>query len=427
MNGAGRSDNMDKREALDWLYGIDLHSIILGMDKITELLNRLGNPQDSFLSIHVAGSDGKGSTCAMLASVLSNAGIRTGMYTSPHIMEFNERISISGVPISDDDLADCISVVRKEVESMRENGMDCTFFEITTAIAFLYFKKMDVEYAVIEVGMGGRYDATNVIVPEVSIITNISMEHTDFLGDSIEKIAYQKAGIIKEGVPVVTVNRGAALDVIRDVAYGMDSELIVVSKPEIVSLQEDCTVMRYDGKEYTIGIPGDYQAMNASMVLEALAQLSCYEDIYDKIDEGLRKTVWPCRLQKIKDVPLIIDVSHTFEGSKIAFRNVSKIYGSVTAVFGLLSDKDIEGVSKNISTIASKVIVTVPDTPRAADPEKVRKEVSKYVMDVEFVPDVADAIDRAMEIRGDENILVTGSFYMAEGAMEWLKRTYAGY
>ncbi len=418
---------MQKDDAIEWLYGLTVHGIKLGLKNITELLNRLGNPQDSFRTIHVAGSDGKGSTCSMIASILSASGFRTGLYTSPHIIEFNERISVSGKQISDRDLAKYAKIVRDHIEDMRKDDMQCTFFEATTAMAFLYFRDKKVEYAVIEVGMGGRFDATNVIRPDVTVITNISMEHTEYLGSTIEEIAYQKAGIIKEGVPVITINKGPILEVIRDVAYGLDSELIIPDTPGLISLSKTSTKMEYKGIEYTIGVPGDYQIINASMALEAVRNLPDVDITTEDEIKGLSKLKWPCRLQKVKGMPMIIDVSHTFEGSKAAFKNIASIYGKVTVVFGLLSDKDIEGIAKNLSEIASKVIVTNPESERAANIDKVFKEVSKHVIDVEKIPNISDAIDRAMAIRGEENVLVTGSFFMSEGAMKWLKRTSAGY
>ena len=418
---------MKKDDAIEWLYGLTVHGVKLGLRNITELLHRLGDPQTSFKTIHVAGSDGKGSTCAMLHSILKASGIKAGLYTSPHIIDFNERISVAGRQISDRDIARYAKMVRDEIEDMRRNGMQCTFFEATTAMAFLYFRDRKVEYAVIEVGMGGRFDATNVITPEVCIITNISMEHMEYLGDTIEEIAYQKAGIIKENVPVVTVNGGTVLEVIRDVAYGFGSDIIMPEEPRLISQDESGIRMEYGGTEYLLGIPGDFQIQNASMVLEAVKCLSSWDRISGKVAKGLASVKWPCRMQKVDGLPLIIDVSHTNEGSKATFRNIGNIYGKVTAVFGVLSDKDIGGIARNLSTVASKVIVTNPVTERAADIETVRKEISRYVIDVEVVPDISDAIDRAMSVRGDENVLVTGSFYMAEGAMKWLRRTSAGY
>ncbi|MFA6803026.1 MAG: Mur ligase family protein, partial [Candidatus Methanomethylophilaceae archaeon] len=231
--------SINKEDALRWLYGLSVHGIKLGLINITELLKRVGNPQNSFRSIHVAGTDGKGSTCAMIDSVLRESGIRTGLYTSPHLIDFNERIAVSGRNVSDDELCALMDGMIPVVDDMQREGMQCTFFEVTTAIAFLHFARMKVEYAVVEVGMGGRFDATNLILPEVSVITNISLEHTAYLGDTVEKIAFEKAGIIKEKVPVITVNKGGPLEVIRTVASSKGSELIAIDDVSVISLEED--------------------------------------------------------------------------------------------------------------------------------------------------------------------------------------------
>ncbi len=413
---------MNKDEMTSWLYGLSVHGIKLGLANITELLRRLGNPQDSFKSIHVAGTDGKGSTCAMIESILRCSSIRTGLYTSPHILDFNERMRVCGTPITDDELEHYVSMIRDHVEDMRSHGMLCTFFEAATAIAFQFFKDKGVEYAVVEVGMGGRFDATNIIHPEVSVITNISMEHTEYLGDTLEKIAYEKAGIIKEGVPVITSNDGVALDVIKNVASSLHTDVTVVDDISILSLDERMTRARYKGQEYDINLVGRYQAKNASLAIEAASLLGSL-----RISEGLSKVYWPCRLQRMDDLPIIVDVSHTAAGSRVAFDAVKEIYGRVTVVFGILGDKDMDSISRNLSDIASKVIVTSPHSDRAAERSVVMDAITRYNHDVRYIEDIDEAIDTAMSVRNDGNVLITGSLFMAEGAMRWLRRTSVGY
>ncbi|MBO4551978.1 MAG: bifunctional folylpolyglutamate synthase/dihydrofolate synthase [Candidatus Methanomethylophilaceae archaeon] len=415
-----------KQDLLDWLYGLTVHGIKLGLTNTTELLHRLGDPQNSFRKVHVAGTDGKGSTSAIIASILESSGVRTGLYTSPHIIDFNERISVSGENITDSELSLFVSIIRPIVEDMRENGMQCTFFEVTTALAFLYFKERDVEYAVIEVGMGGRFDATNVIVPDVSVITNISMEHTEYLGHTIEKISAEKAGIIKARVPVVTINEGKPLDIIKENAEKLSARMITVNPPEVTSVSEDRTEFTYKGVKYTVMIPGRYQAANACMAIEAVGNLPRRERFIPNIQKGLRDVRWPCRMQKLDGLPIILDVTHTKAGSKVLAENIAEIYGKVTMVFGVLSDKDIDGIADNLSSIASKVIITTPISDRAADIGKVEETVRKYFETVIVEPSVFDAFDKGMEIRGEEQLLITGSFIMAEDALKWLKRTSAG-
>ena len=397
------------------------------MANITELLRRLGYPQNSFRKIHVAGTDGKGSTSAMIASILRRSGLKVGLYTSPHIIEFNERISINGENISDDDIRLLAGIIEPIVEDMRGIGMQCTFFEVTTALAFLYFKEKDVDYAVVEVGMGGRFDATNVIVPDVSIITTISVEHISYLGDTITKIAGEKSGIIKAKVPVVTVNVGEPLRVISEKAAEMNSPLIKVEDPESVQTKEDSVEFTYKGKRYAVGVPGSYQAVNASMAIEAIHQLPQSNRYIPHIQEGLKDVKWPCRMQKLKDQPIILDVTHTKAGSKVLANDISKIYGEVVTVFGALSDKDIKGILENIASVTTKLIITVPESERAADIEVIEKAARECMRDVTMIPNIYEARDYGMEVRGEQMLLITGSFIMAEDALKWLKRTSAGY
>ena len=418
-------DNDD--ELLKWLYGLSVHGIKLGLTNTTELLNRLGNPQNSFRKVHVAGTDGKGSTCVMMASILKESGFKTGLYTSPHIIEFNERISIDGVNVSDEEVRTLVSVIRPIVEDMGKAGMQCTFFEVTTAMAFLHFRENDVDYAVIEVGMGGRFDATNVITPDVSVITTISMEHTEYLGDTLDKIAGEKAGIIKERIPVVTNNEGMAYDVIFKKALEKGAQLFKVPDPQSITLTQDSTIFTYKGNDYTVGIPGKYQADNACLAIEAMSQIPYASKVIPHIHDGLKKARWPCRMQKLDDLPIILDVTHTKAGSKALAENIAKIYGKVTVVFGVLSDKDISGIAENLSTIASKIIITNPISERSADLKVVKKAVKAKIADVTVEPNIYDAFDKGMEMRGDELLLITGSFIMAEDALKWLKRTSAGF
>jgi len=420
------TSTVNKENTLQWLYGLSVHGIKLGLRNITELLRRLGDPQNSFRSVHVAGTDGKGSTCAMIDSVLRGSGIRTGLYTSPHLVDFNERIAVSGRHINDKELCALTDRIIPIVKGMEKEDMQCTFFEVTTAIAFLYFADMGVEYAVVEVGMGGRFDATNVIIPEVSVITNISLEHTMYLGDTIEKIAFEKAGIIKENVPVITMNRGSPLDVIREIASSKGSELIVVDDISVMSSEEDLVRMRYKSRDYVIGLPGDYQALNAAMAIEALGKISCSDKVKGHIGSGLKDVKWPGRMQKIDGMPIILDVSHTSAGSEVLVNNIQRIYGKVIVVFGVLNDKDIDSIARNLSKIASKMIITLPDTERATPLEYVNSIVSRYVDVAYQIDDVGKAIEKAMEIRGDEMILITGSLFMAGDSLKWLKKISAG-
>ncbi len=420
---------METGRFLEWLYGLQVHGVKLGLTNITELLRRMGNPQNEFRCIHVAGTDGKGSTCACIESILRVSGVRTGLYTSPHLTDFNERVRVCGDMISDEELSDLASEVVSIVEDMETQGMRCTFFEVTTAIAFLYFKRKGVEYAVVEVGMGGRFDATNVISPEVCVICNISLEHTEFLGDTIEKIAFEKAGIIKSGVPCVTLNSEPAFGVISKVASDRSSVLtrIVEDDIHILASSPDTLEFMYKEDSYKVSIPGRHQAKNASMAIVAVSELGIFDArLKDHIGEGLSSVSWPCRMQKLEGLPIIMDVTHTRAGAEELAKDISELYGKVLVVFGVLGDKDIEHIAQSIASITEKVVVTVPDSVRAAPLNCVLPVMKYLIPDVSEAGSVGEAIEIAMNARkGDEVILVTGSFYMAGDALRWLRRTYA--
>ena len=411
---------------LRWIEGLQVHGIKLGLRNIESLLHRMGDPQNTYRTIHVAGSDGKGSACAIAASILRASGFKVGLYTSPHIVRFNERISVNGEDISDDDLARTAARVRHFTDDMLESDIVCTQFEVITAMAFDYFRTRGVDIAVIEVGMGGRFDATNVIVPDVSIINNISLEHREYLGDTLEKIAFEKAGIIKEGVPAVTLNLEPALSVIRKIAEEKHSPFISVEPGDIEVIRSlpSGPVFRFRGREYTAGIPGRNTAKNASLAIAALGTLPDYaERIEDHVDEGVRSVRWPCRLQDIGR-GILADVTHTAAGSAGLASDVSEIYGRAVLVLGVLNDKDAESICRNLSAVASAVIVTAPACPRAKPAEETFRIMKAFFPDAELSDSVASALDRALELRKEgETVLVTGSFYMAEEALAWRNRT----
>ncbi|AGI48105.1 folylpolyglutamate synthase/dihydrofolate synthase [Thermoplasmatales archaeon BRNA1] len=411
---------------MKWLYGLQLNGIKLGLTNIRSLLRRMGNPQDSFPCIHVAGSDGKGSTCAIMASVLRAKGLRVGLYTSPHILEFRERITVNGEAISDADLSRIVGGARHFVDDMRESDMSCTFFEVTTAVAFQYFRERQVDVAVVEVGMGGRFDATNVIRPLVSVISNISMEHMEYLGDTIEKIAYEKAGIIKDGVPAVTINSGAALDVVSQAAAERNSPLTVIDAGSIAVTKnsERGVEFTYKGESYFVSIPGRNEAKNAVLALESLRAIGDrFGDLSEALAKGMGEVVWPCRME-LTDDDIILDVTHTRAGSDGLVRDISEIYGRTVLVFGILSDKDAPDICENLSKIASKVVVTAPDCPRARPAEETLAIMRRYVPGAQMAPSVGEAIELGLNIRmPGEKLLVTGSFYMVEEALRWKGRT----
>ena len=398
----------------EWSEGLKERGIRPGTERISELLKILGDPQDSFKTVHIAGSDGKGSISAMMYSILRSSGKRAGMFTSPHISKVNECISFDGTDISDAELNEIF--VKIMVAEVTTKG--CTFFEVLTAAAFLYFKERNAEYAVIEAGMGGKDDATNVIVPDISIITHIEKEHTAFLGNTEEEITRNKAGIIKSGVPVVTVNNRRILKILEEVSRKKGSELFRVNTKKIknVNVRPDGTSMEYCGSQYEIGIAGTCQAENAAVAIEASRVLRITENA---IGDGLKRTGWKGRMEHIGDV--ILDVAHTKDASMLLSKDILKMYGKVIVVFGVLNDKNITEMSKNIASMASDVIVTQPDTERALSADVLETIMKEYHPKVLKAPNVGEAMDIAEKIREARKIVVTGSFYMAGDVRKWLR------
>lgn len=407
-----------ERPNILWLESLSSRGIRPGLDNIRGLLAALGDPQKGIRTVHVAGSDGKGSVCCMLESILLSAGYRTGMFTSPHILRVNESIRIDGTDISDELFDDYLSKVRK---ASSDSGIECTNFEALTACALLAFRNEGVDIAIVEVGMGGRLDATNLVEPEVTVINGISLEHTRYLGPDIKSIASEKAGIMKAGVPCVTANTGEALRVIEERATELSCPLTIVDKDDITitELAPDHTTVRYGCGTYRIGMPGSYQGCNAAIAVEAVRLLKDAEKIVQFIPIGLDSTRWPVRMEKIEGLPLVVDGTHTKKGAEYLAKDISDIYGKVVLVTAMLEDKDLEGVAEILSGIATEVLVSAPDSPRAAPSETLASCYRKHHPDVTVCGSVGKAVEQAL--KKDGPILVTGSFRTAEECLRWLR------
>ena len=410
----------------EWLTGLDEKRIVPGLRNITELMRRLGDPQNDYRTVHVAGSDGKGSVCEMIYSVLRHSGIRVGKFSSPYIEDRNESISVDGEAIGDADLDSILSEVREKAEDMGPE-YPCTFFEVLTAAAYLWFSRCGVEYAVIETGMGGTLDATNVIVPDIAIITNVSMEHTRFLGNTLKEIASHKAGIMKEGVPTVTSAKGEALEVIRARASELGSELTVVEPAERKMMDIYGSDVVYKGESYRIGIPGSYQRENMALAVEAIRRLPIAGRLEGHIKEGIREARLSGRMETVLMIPMVVDGTHTVAGMKALCKDIKELYDKVLVVAGMLSDKNIDGMMSLLSSIADGMIVTAPDSERALPADELGKVASKYLDEVVVIDNEKDALDYAMETANVRTILVTGSFRMVEGAKRWLRTRSARY
>ena len=410
----------------DRLFALQGLGMKLNIDNIRELLDRLGNPQDSFRSVHVAGTNGKGSVSAMLSSVLTEAGYRTGLFTSPHLVRFNERIQVNGVQISDRDVERYFSILEPHMEAMAAESelKRITFFEATTAMAFLHFADMKVDYAVVEVGLGGRLDATNVITPELSVITPISLDHTRILGDRIEKIAGEKAGIIKEGVPVVMAeNPDEVVGVIEKIAAERSAPLTVVGKgPEITSSSYslrgvECTVKMPDGSvlELRSGMGGRHQIDNCATAGTAAWKLGVEKDA---IVSGLEKARWPGRMDVVRENPLlIIDGCHNRAGAESLLETLKKEgVEKMTFLMAFSSERRERDILHVLEPMMARLIITAPDNPRSTPVEeavRIAKEVLENRVKMEKVDTVKEALNRI----GESNACIAGSLYLVGEVM----------
>lgn len=421
---------MNNTDTLSWLYAFTSKGIKLDLENTVELLKMVGDPHLKMKHIHVGGTDGKGSICACIFSIMMHSGQKTGLYTSPHIIEFNERISVNGQTISDEELTVLANELRPAVEDMESRGYFPTFFEVTTVLAFMHFRSKGVEYAVVEVGMGGRFDSTNVITPEVCVIGNVSMDHQQYLGNTLEKIAFEKAGIMKPGVPCVTINDDAVFGVLQKRAEEIGAPLIRLDPEDIClkALYADRTEFQYKEEDYTVNIPGSVQARNASLAIEAVSKLKIFGYcIRCNIKKGLKGSRWPCRLEKIDKLPLILDVTHTAAGSAALVSDIRKIYGEADVVIGMLEDKDVDTVLEDLSKISDRIWISPLKTERTADPKRLETAAKGRFEEVFLCDSISQAMDSAFGENKGRYVLVTGSFHTAEEALDWLKRTYAGY
>jgi len=413
---------MNYSQVLDYILQMEKFGVKLGLSNITKFLSHLGNPHLGYPTAHIAGTNGKGSTVAVLESILSNAGLRVGVYTSPHLIDFRERIKINGKFIDKAYITDFFNNNLKKIESL-----PITYFEAVTALAFSYFRDEKVEIAVIETGLGGRLDATNVISPKVSVITNIAVEHTKWLGNKIREIAFEKAGIIKSGVPVVTAALNLdARRIIRQICEQNKSKLISVfdetqwAIKEITKDYTELDIFTRSNKYFSLrlNLAGRHQLENSICALLAAEFLEPYLNrriSNAAVASGFKNVKWEGRLQRISTEPdIILDVAHNPAALERIGEYFREFYDGVKiiAVFGILSDKDYNLMLKELDRIASIIILTRPMTDRAADPRLLADEISKIRTNFEVIPLVRDAYQSARSLcRPNETILVTGSHY----------------
>lgn len=426
---------MDFDQAIEYLQNLTKFGFNFGLGRITELLKRLGNPHLELKVIHVGGTNGKGSTTTMLCSILKEAGYRAGAFTSPHLRCYTERYSINGCAIAKQDLARVITELKPHLESMAQEGFEHpTEFEVGTAAAFLYFSRQKVDYLVLEVGLGGAIDSTNVVLPLVSVITNVAMDHMDYLGNTIREIAGVKAGIIKAGVPLVTAASGEALEVIEEVCKEKNSPLLLVGRDvtwteEYFSPTGQVVAIRGKNGSYnglTIPLRGRHQQINAATAVAAAELLARGGALInpEAMARGLAGTAWPARLETMLESPLVlVDAAHNYDGAVSLKKALNDYYShrGIILVLGMLGDKERSRVVDVLTPGARAVVVTRPNSPRAGDWDMLAREAGRHVARVFMIEDIREAVKFGLGLAGENDLVcVTGSFYMVAEAREML-------
>jgi dihydrofolate synthase/folylpolyglutamate synthase len=442
--------SLNYRQALNYLYSLTNYEMkaasayapqFFDLRRVQRLLDALGNPERRFKSLHIAGTKGKGSTSAMLASILNAAGYRTGLYTSPHVHSFRERIQVNEALIPEADFARLAAQLRVIAEADKE----LTTFEVATSLAFAYFAQAGVEVAVVEVGLGGRLDATNVILPVASVITTIGHDHMHILGRTLAQIAGEKAGIIKEGVPVVSAPQArSALAVIEHVSAQRRAPLHLVGQEwhwrgahrglecqQFSASRRPGNPAPYGPLSYAdlcLPLLGKHQLRNAAVVLETIELLRGVGIPVSEqaVRQGLRRVTWPARFEIMGRHPyFVVDGAHNVDSARVLARTLRECFPGTRPwfVLGILSDKDIPAILQQLLPQGQGAILVHPRHPRAADPHQLQEQARRYGIATEIVEDVGEATRQALRRVGSDGlVLATGSFTTAGAAREaWLR------
>lgn len=401
----------------------------LGLDRTRELLDRMGRPQDKLKFVHVAGTNGKGSVCAYIASVLQAAGYKTGLFTSPYIIEFEERIRVNGENIPKDDLRDITLFVKEHAEAMAAvSGEHPTEFELMSAVAFEHFARSKCDIVVCEVGMGGRLDSTNIIdAPEVAVIVRLGLDHTDMLGDTIEAIAYEKAGIIKAGSTVVSWPQedAAAMKVVEQKARECGCELVVPAFDALTMCDVDDEGVRkfyYDGRMFHTRLLASYQPYNAALAIEAVEALrrrGWQIEYRPHMVEGIYQASWPGRFEVVStgQPTIIVDGGHNPQGASVLAESLRDVFPGrgITFVMSVLADKNYRAMIAEVMPLANAFVCVTPPNPRKLEASDlaavIRAQADNADMPIQVANDFADAIEKARQIAGLGTICVFGSLY----------------
>ena len=422
---------MTCQEAIQYIHSNSWHKRKPGLERIRILLDAIGNPQRAFRCIHVAGTNGKGSVCAMLDSILRSAGYRVGLFTSPYIRRFHERIQANGEQISDAELAEITAYIRPFAEAMEETP---TEFELITAIGFEYFRRAGVQYVVLEVGLGGRLDPTNIIgAPLLSIITDIDFDHTEQLGNTIQAISIEKAGIIKEGYPCLYGGRdSSACRTVGSIAAMRHSPFHTVDRSEYHVTEMTLSGTRFDFDHYTdlrLPLLGTYQPYNAAIVLTALRILEGYgiTGTEEQLRRGLENTVWPARFELMRNDPIVIcDGGHNPNGVTAAVKSIQAYFPEqkVNVLSGVMTDKDYDEMIEALKPITRHAYAVRPENPRALPADRYAAHLASHKIPATPFDSIENAVRTAVKDsrRAGVPLICLGSLYLYSSVVEALEK-----
>jgi dihydrofolate synthase / folylpolyglutamate synthase len=431
MTKQGTKEARGFRQALDYLYGLEKFGMIFGLAKVGAILAAIGNPHQTFGAIHIGGTNGKGSTAAMMASILEKEGYRVGLYTSPHLVRFTERIKINGKEIEQEEVASLTSWMREKIEAAGV-APPFTFFDFTTAMALAYFSRKRVDVAILEVGLGGRLDSTNIVDPLLSIVTNIERDHEEVLGRGILKVATEKAGIIKKNRPFITA--ATQPRVLR-----LFSETCRKKKAPFYQVEKDFRYLRpaegifdYEGLERTlwnvrVNLNGYHQMINATTALGAMEVLDGlgYRVSTEAMVQGLQSVKWPGRLEMISSSPrVIVDGAHNPAGAEALREALRKefSYRRLILLTGIMKDKAFESILHILSPLADRILLSRPHLARAAPPGALLKALGPDRVKAEPIEDFEKAIEAGLAMTGEEDLFcITGSLYTVGEAISYFE------
>jgi len=426
-------ESREYRDSLDYLYGLESHGIVFGLANIRNILKSIGNPHEKVTTIHIGGTNGKGSTAAMIHSILGRSGYRVGLYTSPHIISFTERIRIDDREITEEEVVQLTEQIRG---ATRENRIPetFTFFDFTTAMAVLYFFEAGVDLAILEVGLGGRLDSTNVVDPLLAIITNISLDHQDYLGDTLEEVAREKAGIIKEGKCVVTAaTQPRVLDLLRRVSLEKKAPLFRVGRDfrgrRTHSRRFDYHGQQLDLANLELNLAGKHQITNATTALGAIEVVreNGYRVGVEAIYEGLSGVRWSGRLEIVMESPMVLlDGAHNPGAAKRLKEAILEefTYERLLLVLGIMNDKDYRKIISILVPVADMTVLCKPQCERAALPQVLLSELTHIEKRGKIIEDVGEAVQHLLSMATERDLIcITGSFYTIGEAKAYLSRS----